>query len=282
LGLNEIINAIENARNDSKILGISIQATGLGTGLSKMQSIRKKLEEFKSSGKFVQAYADVYDQKAYYLSSVADSVYLNPEGGVDFRGLSSEVLFFKDFEDQTGIRMEVVRHGRYKSAVEPFIASEMSDENREQITTFLNALWDSMKEEMAESRKLSVETLDYIADNTLGRNATLSMENDLIDGVLYPDMYRDNLAEMAGIDPDSLKEISIGNYIAAGKGRSRSTGTDRIAVLYAQGDIIYGHGNEDFIGQELLINALKKIRRSSSIKGLVLRVDSPGGTAIAS
>ncbi len=132
MGLNTIINAIENAKYDDNILGISIEALQLNSGIAQTQAIRDKLYEFKESGKFITAYADVYDQKNYYLSSVADSIYVNPVGGLDFKGLSGEILFFKDFQDKYGVKMEVIRHGKYKSAVEPFLANKMSDANKEQ------------------------------------------------------------------------------------------------------------------------------------------------------
>ena len=144
IGLNEIINAIENAKYDANIKGISISTLGVYAGIAQTQAIRNKLLEFKETGKFIKAYADIYSQKSYYLSSVADSIFLNPVGAIDFKGLSSEILFFKEFEDKTGVKMEVIRHGKYKSAVEPFLYDKMSDNNREQITVFLKSIWDEM------------------------------------------------------------------------------------------------------------------------------------------
>ena len=153
LELHEIISAIENAKTDDKIKGISINSKWVNAGLAQTQAIRSKLEDFKKSGKFINAFADFYTQKGYYLGSVADSIYLNKVGAIDFKGLSSEILYFKDFQDKYGIKMEVIRHGKYKSAVEPFLTDEMSDANREQISSFLNSIWAKMAADIAISRK---------------------------------------------------------------------------------------------------------------------------------
>lgn len=283
IGLNAIINAIENAKYDDKIKGISISVFGLNAGISQVQAIRKKLKEFKETGKFVMAYADVYDQKSYYLSSVADSVFINPVGQIDFKGLTSEVLFFKDFQEKTGIKMEVVRHGKYKSAVEPFLSNTMSDENREQISSFLASIWNELLVDIGESRNKTIEELNAIADGLNARNTKLAIANNLADDGIYIDEYFDKLKVATGISTDTkLNRINIEDYIATGKGRIKSTARDRIAVVYAQGDIIYGEGDENYIGQELIINALRKARSSKNTKAIVLRVNSPGGSALAS
>jgi protease IV len=283
IGLNEIINAIENAKYDTKIKGISITTLGVYAGIAQTQAIRNKLLEFKETGKFINAYADIYNQKSYYFSSVADSIFLNPVGAIDFKGLSSEILFFKDFEDKTGVKMEVIRHGKYKSAVEPFLYDKMSDNNREQITVFLKSIWDEMLVDISKSRNITIEALNNIADNLLARNAKLAMENKIVDDAVYKDEYVDKLKLALGLSKDEdLNKISIEKYISTGKGRILSTASDRIAVIYAQGDIIYGKGDENFIGQDLIIKALKKARKSRSVKAIVLRVNSPGGNALAS
>ncbi|MBT8317606.1 MAG: signal peptide peptidase SppA [Lutibacter sp.] len=283
IGLNTIINAIENAKYDEKIKGISITSLGVNAGIAQTQAIRNKLVEFKESGKFVMAYADMFDQKSYYFSSVADSIFLNPVGAIDFKGLSSEILFYKDLEDKTGVTMEVIRHGKYKSAVEPFLYNEMSADNREQISAFLTSIWDEMVVDISTSRELTEELVNNIADNLLGRNATLAIESKLVDEALYFDEYMDKLKLAVGLlKVDKLSKVSIQDYIASGKGRVLSSASDKIAVIYAQGEIIYGKGNEDVIGQDLIINALRKATESKSVKAIVLRVNSPGGSALAS
>lgn len=285
LGLNNILNAIENAKTDEKIEGISLRTMGITSGVAQTQAIRNKLLEFKESGKFIYAYADVYDQKSYYLSSVADSVFMNPVGEVSFKGLSGEILYYKDLQDKTGVKMEVIRHGKYKSAVEPFLTNKMSDANREQTVSFLSSIWDELLVDIAESRSVSVAALNEVADNLLGRNATKAQESALIDGAIYFDEYESKLKQAIGISNDeeaAVKRISMKDYISTGKGRITSTASDKIAVIYAQGEIIYGKGNEELIGQDLIINALKKARKSKSTKAVVLRVNSPGGSALAS
>jgi protease-4 len=283
IGLNSIINAIENAKYDENIKGISITTLGVNAGIAQTQAIRNKLLEFKETGKFVMAYADMYDQKSYYFSSVADSIFLNPVGSIDFKGLSSEVLFYKDLEEKTGVTMEVIRHGKYKSAVESFLYNKMSDDNRAQITAFLSSIWSEMVADISKSRALTEEAVNRIADNLLGRNATLAIESNLIDESLYLDQYTDKLKAMLGIlKVDKLNKVSIQDYIASGKGRIRSSASDKIAVIYAQGEIIYGKGNEDLIGQDLIINAFKKATDNKSVKAIVLRINSPGGSALAS
>ncbi|REE80637.1 protease-4 [Lutibacter oceani] len=283
MGLNEIVNAIENAKSDTNIKGISLYMLGINGGIAQTQAIRNVLLDFKESGKFINAYADFYDQKTYYLSSVADSVFVNPFGGVDFKGLSSEVLYFKDIEDKTGVKMEVIRHGKYKSAVEPFLYNKMSDNNREQITSFLKSIWNQMLVDISKSRNKTIDELNNVADNLLARNSSLAIENAMVDGKIYLDEYTDKLKLAIGISTDdNLNKITLQDYISTGKGRLRSSASNKIAVIYAQGEILYGEGDENYIGQDLIINALRKASDDKNVKAIVLRVNSPGGSALAS
>ena len=283
LEMHEIISAIENAKNDDNIKGISINSLYVNAGISQTQTIRDKLLEFKESGKFIVAYADVFTQKNYYLSSVADSIYMNPVGAADFKGLSSEILYFKDFEDKYGVKMEIIRHGKYKSAVEPFLTNKMSDANREQISSFLNSIWSEMVSDIGESRKKSNDEINRIADELLIRTPKLALENNMIDGQLYYDQYEDKLKTLVGTDSaKKLNILTLSEYVSSGKGRIKSSASDKIAVLYAQGNIMYGEGDQSYIGQGKMIEALKKIRKDKKIKAVVLRVNSPGGSALAS
>lgn len=275
--LSQIINAIENAKNDDNIKGISILNLSVNAGIAQTQTIREKLVEFKTTGKFITAYADFYTQKNYYLSSVADSMYVTPYGGVDFKGLSSERLFYKDFQEKYGVKMEVIRHGKYKSAVEGYLENEMSAANREQISSFLNSIWSELVEDIAISRNKTVEELNLIADDLLTRNATLAIENNMLDGAIYKDQYEEILDTFVG---DEAKIVSLEDYIKTGKGRIKSSASNKIAILYAQGDILYGKGDETYIGQESMIKAIRKIRDNGKIKAVVLRVNSPGGVAL--
>ncbi len=279
LALNKIFNALDNAQLDDKIKGISLNTTFVNAGFAQTQALRKKLEEFKESGKFIYAYNDVYSQKNYYLSSVADSLFLNPVGQIDFTGLSTEILYYKDFEDKYGVKMEVIRHGKYKSAVEPYLENEMSEANREQTTSFLKSIWSEITSEIGASRKLSQEEVNAIADDSKGRNATLAKENKLVDNVIYQDEYDAKLKK--AVD-GKYATISLKDYIKSGKGKKPSTAKDKIAVIYAQGQIMYGEGNEDIIGQGIINKAIKKAVKDKKVKAIVLRVNSPGGSALAS
>ena len=283
VGLQNILNAIDNAKTDDNIKGISINTLFINGGVAQTQAIRDKLVEFKESGKFIFSYADFYVQKNYYLSSVADSIFLNPVGGIDFKGLASELLYFKDFQDKTGVKMEVIRHGKYKSAVEPYLTNRMSEANKEQITSFLNSIWVEILSDIGVSRDKTKDELNAIADELLARNPELAIQSDMIDGELYQDEYDNKLRAVLDVDQDSkLNIVSIQDYIATGKGRIKSSATDKIAIVYAQGDIRYGEGEEDYVGQRKIIESLKKIRKDDKIKAVVLRVNSPGGSALAS
>ena len=279
LALNKIINAIENAKTDTNIKGISIKTNAVNAGVSQTQAIRNKIEDFKKSGKFVYAYNDVYSQKNYYLSSVADSIFLNPVGAIDFKGLATEILYYKDFEDKYGIQMEVIRHGKYKSAVEPYLTNKMSEANREQTTSFLKSIWSEITNDISKSRNLSSEQVNLIADNSLGRNPILAKSNNLIDGIIYEDEYKEKIA----LNSDKkTNTISLQDYINSGKGKISSSAKDKIAVIYAQGEIMYAKGNENIIGQGITNKAIRKAREDKNIKAIVLRVNSPGGSALAS
>jgi len=178
-GLFNIIDAINYAKTDEKIKGITIDNNFVNAGITQIKALRDALLDFKTSGKFILAYADIYTQKDYYLNSVADSIYLNPVGAMEFKGLYSERLYFKDFQEKSGIKMEVVRHGKYKSAVEPFLENEMSDNNREQIKVYLNGLWAQMKKEVSVSRNITETNLDIIADSLLARTPELALSSKL-------------------------------------------------------------------------------------------------------
>ena len=278
LQLSSVINAIENAKYDDKIKGISILNLTVNAGIAQTQAIRNKLVEFKETGKFITAYADFYTSKNYYLSSVADSIYVTPYGGVDFKGLSSERLFYKDFQEKYGVKMEVIRHGKYKSAVEGYLNNKMSEANREQISSFLNSIWSEIIEDVSISRNKTIDELNFIADDLLARSSELAVANGMLDGAIYQDEYTDRLDILVGDTEVNL--VGLEDYIATGKGRIRSISSNKIAVLYAQGDILYGKGDETYIGQESMIKAIRKVKDDDGIKAVVLRVNSPGGVAL--
>ena len=282
-GLDEIIRAIQVAKTDDDIKGISINNNFTLAGMAQTQAIRAALADFKESGKFIYAYADFYVQKDYYLASVADSVFLNPVGAMDFKGLSSEVMFFKDLQEKTGIKMEVIRHGKYKSAVEPFISNEMSDANRTQIKELISSLWNSMVDEIAEGRNITPENINVIADTLGGRTPEYAKASGLIDDVLFYDQYEDKLGAALGVTEDeSINTIALEDYVIRANVKGKKKGTDKIAVIYAQGEIIYGEGGPDAIGQGIINKAIIKAKEDDNVKAIVLRVNSPGGSALAS
>ena len=278
-GLNTIIPAIENASKDDLVSGISIQNISAMGGISNMYTLRKALVAFKESGKFIYAYGDYYSQLDYYLASVADSIFLHPEGSVDFRGLSAEILYYKSAQEKSGISMEVIRSGKYKSAVEPFLNDYMSKENRTQIQSYMDDIWDTLLGDIATSRGLSEKVLDTHADNLAGANAQKAISSSLIDGIATRRSYKEKLASR--FDDDEVETTNFVDYMSIA-GRKEGKGSNRIAVLYAQGEIIYGEGGAEMIGQEKMIKALKKIGKKKNIKAVVLRINSPGGSALAS
>ena len=278
-GLNTIIPAIENAAKDDLVSGISIQNISAMGGISNMHTLRKALVAFKESGKFIYAYGDYYSQLDYYLASVADSIFLHPEGSVDFRGLSAEILYYKSAQEKSGISLEVIRNGKYKSAAEPFLNDYMSKENRSQIQSYMDDIWDTLLGDIATSRGLSEKILDTHADNLTGANAQKAISSSLIDGIATRRSYKEKLASR--FEEGEMETTNFVDYMSIA-GRKEGKGSNRIAVLYAQGEIIYGEGGADMIGQEKMIKALKKIGKKKNIKAVVLRINSPGGSALAS
>lgn len=283
-GLTDVIFAIENAKTDENIKGISILNNTSTLGMAQSKALRDALEDFKKSGKFVYAYANTFTQKEYYLNSVANIVYLNPVGEMDFKGLSSEVMFFKDFQDKSGIKMEVIRHGKYKSAVEPFLENKMSDANREQITSLLNSVWNSVVKDISASRKIPVEKLNSIADGLLARTPEMAKAEKLVDKVAYEDVYHDDIRKILKVEKDedynSIKIIDYAQSVATTA--TKPSSENSIAVIYAQGEILSGEGDVDAIGEGSMRRSLIEARKDESIKAIVLRVDSPGGNALTS
>ncbi|SFN26703.1 protease-4 [Paenimyroides ummariense] len=283
-GLINVLQAIDYAKTDDKIKGISIENNATSLGSTQRKAIVEKLAEFKKTGKFVVAYADYYSQGEYYLASVADTVYMNPMGSIDFKGLASEVLYMKDLQEKTGIHMEVIRHGKYKSAVEPFLQQTMSDENREQLTVLLNSIWESYVGDISKNRKISVESLNTIATNLDARNANLALQNKLIDKIAYLDQYQNGIKKALDIKyDDDINEIEILDYIKdVNLNIKKVSAKDQIAVIFAQGEIQGGEGNVNTIGEGSINRALKEARKNDKIKAVVLRVNSPGGSALTS
>ncbi len=282
-GLDEILHALQVAKNDDDIKGISINNNFIMAGLAQTQAIRKALKTFKESGKFIYAYSDFYMQKDYYLASVADSVFMNPVGALDFRGLSTEVLFFKDLQEKTGVKMEVIRHGKYKSAVEPFLSNEMSDANRMQLKELIGSLWNSMVSEISEERNLSATDLNIIADTLGGRTPQYAKTSGLVDGILFYDEYEQLLRNATALNSEEdIKYVALNDYVKRSNKKITQKGDDKVAIVFAQGEILYGEGGPNVIGQGIINEALIKARDDEKVKAIVLRVNSPGGSALTS
>lgn len=281
-GLNDILEGIEGAKEDDRIKGIYLDLSSVTASFATLQEVRDALLDFKTSDKFIVAYSENYTQRAYYLASTADKVYVNPEGTIDFRGLASQTMFLKGALDKLGIEAQVVKVGTYKSAVEPFILDEMSDANREQVSAFLGSIYDHFLKEIGESRKISTDSLFMIADQYRVRTATDAVQYGLADGAKYKDELLSELKTLLNIDEeDDINVISLTRYKPADEERSAAV-RDRIAVVYAIGEIISGEGSDQVIGSERISRELRKVRRDDKVKAVVFRINSPGGSALAS
>ncbi|WP_420398689.1 signal peptide peptidase SppA [Flagellimonas sp.] len=283
VGLDDIIHGINVAATDDNIKGISLTTSFLQAGLAQAQEIRKALSDFKSTGKFIYAHSDFFTQKDYYLASVADELYLNPVGAMDFKGLATEVLYFKDLQEKAGVKMEVIRHGKYKSAVEPYLSNTMSEENREQIGELIGSIWGQMLEDIGASRDMGTDRLNIIADTLGGRTPEFAVQSGLIDGEIHFDEYETLLKAQLGLEAtESLNYVKFEDYLQVSGSKRLRSGRDKIAVIYAEGEIYYGEGGKEFIGQGLITRALRKAVENEDIKAIVLRVNSPGGSALVS
>jgi protease-4 len=282
LGLNEILENLEEAKKDDHIKGIFLDVSSLAAGFATIEEVRNALIDFKKSGKFILAYSEVYTQGAYYLASVADKVYMNPEGMIDFRGLSTEMMFFKGSLEKLEIEAQIIKVGTYKSAVEPFILDKMSEPNRQQVNSFLGSMYDHFLTEISRSRKISKKTLFSLADSSKIRNPNDALVYKMIDGLKYKDEVIDELKSKSGIEKNKeLKSVSIEEYAPAPEENS-SGSSNRIAIVYANGEIISGEGNDESIGSDRISRAIRKARLDNKVKAIVLRVNSPGGSALAS
>ncbi len=285
LGLNEILESIHKAKEDDKIEGIFLDLSVVPSGWSTLDEIRQAIEDFRQAGKFVIAYGEMYMQRAYYLGSVADELYLHPEGGIDFRGINSELFFLKNMLDRLGIDPQVIRHGEYKSAGEPLFREDMSPENREQTLSFISSIWDNVVADIARSRGHDIRHLNHVADHLLTRNAQLATEYGMIDGVAYRDEIYHILRERLGLEEDDdIPLVSLSEYGKAPLPKSMVSprSKNKIAIVYASGNIVSGQGSDRVIGSDRIAKALREARLDDDVKAIVFRINSPGGSALAS
>ena len=282
-GMNDILRNIEHAKTDPNIKGIYMELSSIPTSTATLQEIRDKLIEFKESGKFIVTYGESYSQSAYYMASIADKIILNPEGALDLHGMASQITFYKHLFDKLDIEMQIVRgpNNRFKSAVEPYFLDKMSEANREQMDKLLGTLWGQILQGISQSRNISVEQLNQIADNLdTYFDAAKALEYGLVDNLYYKDQVLDELKGLTG----SNKNINaVGNANYAKSYKDKSISKNEVAVIYAMGQIFDGKGNEDeAIYSENLSKTIRKAREDENVKAVVLRVNSPGGSAVAS
>lgn len=285
-GLYDLLSVLKHASSNDKITGIFLDISDITAGMAITEELRQGIVQFKNSGKFVYTYADVLTQKGLYLASAGDKIYLNPAGDVEFKGLSTTFLSFKGLLDKLGVKAEVFRPdgNKFKSAVEPFLLEKMSPENRAQTFQFLNTIWSSMLNDFSESRSISVEELGRIADELAMYNTYKAVELNMADSILYRDQFVDLLKAKSGLQAkDKLKLVSPGEYYEMYKAAMNTENKkDLIAVVFAEGEIVYGDGDNKTISDKNLGTQLKKAREDDKVKAVVLRVNSPGGSALAS
>ena len=283
LGLNDILASIKRAKTDSNIKGIYLDESYMLSGEATTEEIRNALIDFKKSGKFVIAYGEIYTQGAYYLASVADKVYINPKGIFEFRGFHSQYSFFKGALEKLGIEAQVIKVGTFKSAVEPFILDKMSDANRLQVNSYLGSLYDYFLTGISKSRKLSKDSLFSIANNLKIKYPEDALKYKLVDGLKYKDEILDELKQRTGKDKDeNVNMVELADYYDPDQNKDTGSSNSRIAVIYASGDIGGGEGDDNSIGSEGISKAIRKARLDKKVKAVVLRINSPGGSSLAS
>lgn len=281
IGLNDLLKSIQRAKTDDNIKCIYLNVSSPNAGFATMREVRNALIDFKKSHKKIIAYSEVYTQGAYYLASAADKIYLNPEGALEFKGFSSELTFFKGTLEKVGVEMQVIRVGNYKSAVEPFILDKMSDYNRKQVTAYVGGLYNTFLTDIAKSRDIQKDSLYKIADDFRVREPQDAVDFKMVDALKYKDQILEELKGLSGRTKDeSVRTVSINDY--AKNNKDTGSGKDKVAVIYANGEISGGEGNDNQIGSERISRAIRKTRLDDDIKAVVIRVNSPGGSALAS
>ncbi|HOV10126.1 MAG TPA: signal peptide peptidase SppA [Bacteroidales bacterium] len=283
MGLDHLLKTIDNAAKNDKIKGIFLDLTDIPSGMATIEEVRNALLQFKKSGKFIISYSDDYTQRAYYMATVADKIYLNPQGCVGIKGLAAELMFFKGTLEKLDIQTQIIRHGKFKSAVEPYILDKMSQANREQYQKLLDVLWQQMVDGIATQRKIAAEDLNMIADSLKIQLAEDAVKNKLVDKLLYRDEVLAELRAKLGIsEKEDIHFITAAKFFKV-KGKEKiSIGKKKIALVYAIGQIGAGEGDEKEIGSDKLSESIRLARNDSSVKAIVLRINSPGGSALAS
>lgn len=281
-GLYDIIQLLHKAETDKKIEGVFIDMSSVSSGFANLQELRNAVVDFKKSKKFVVAYAESYSTGAYYLASAADKIYLNPQGDVDLKGLHAELMFFKGTLDKLEVEPEVIRHGKFKSAIEPYILDKMSDENRAQLASLIDDLWNNVLDNISRSRKIGYDNLKMMSDSLSAQTAYQARDLRLVDQIAYYDEVETELRKKSNVgDKDKINFVSVNDYYNSFPKES-AFGKDKVAVIYASGTIVSGKGQNDEIGSATLCEQIRKARKDDKVKAIVLRINSPGGDALAS
>jgi protease-4 len=282
LGLNDIVSTLKKASADSKVRGIYLELSDVPSGQATIEEIRNALIDFKKSGKFIVSYSEAFTQKSYYLASVSDKIYLNPAGAMEFKGMVGQVMFFKGLLDKIDVQAQVIRHGKFKSAIEPFLFDKMSEANKVQTLTFITGMWNHMLAGISVSRNIPVEDLNAIANEYKIQLPADAVRLKMVDKLMYKDELFDELKGRVDVkNYKDLKFMKLGKYAKADEPDKKSS-DNTIAVIYANGNIISGEGDEGSIGSERISKAIRKARLDDKVKAVVLRVNSPGGSALAS
>jgi protease-4 len=286
-GLNDIIANIKKAKTDSNIKGIFLNEGDAAPGQATSEEIRNALIDFKKSHKFIIAYSEIYSQGFYYLASVADKVYVNPKGIFLFHGFSSQVTFYKGALDKLGIEAQIIKVGTYKSAVEPYFLTKMSDANRLQVNSYLGSLYGHFLDGVSTARHIGKDSLFYYADNLKIKFPEDALKYKLVDGLKYKDEVLSELKQLCGTDKtDDLKVVGMGDYARSRQSEreesKKKTSKDQIAIVYASGEITGGEGSDNAIGSERISRALRQVREDDKVKAVVFRINSPGGSSLAS
>jgi protease-4 len=284
LGLNQILENIQKAKEDEKIKGIYLEPSVIPVGFATIEEIRNAILDFKESGKFVICHSDFYTQSSYYLATSADKIYMNPEGYFPLIGLRAQLMFFKGSLDKLGIKAEIIRHGKFKSAVEPLMYDKMSNENREQLKTIIGSIWNYTVSEISVQRGITKDKINSLADNLKVWDAESTVKHGLVDSLLYKDHVLDKLKELTGIkESKKLNFVSLAKYSKVPETKKhKGLAKNKVAVIYASGIVQLGDEGEGTISSERISNAIREARLDSTIKAIVFRVNSGGGDAIAS
>lgn len=283
VGLNDMLDNLKKAKKDDNITGIYLDLTDIPAGISTVDEIREGLIDFKTSGKFIWAYSEGYSQKSYYLATVADKLFLNPQGIIEFKGLASEQVFLKGMLEKLDIKPQIIRHGKFKAATEPLFLDKMSPENRKQITELISSIWDKMLTGITETRKISKSDLNRIADSLKIQTAEDALKYKFVDQLVYKDELLSMLRKQMKIaENKKITLVTMENYTSVADTRKAITGSDKIAIIYAAGTISGGEGDDQSIGSERISRAIRKAREDDKVKAIVFRINSGGGSALAS